>query len=142
MERTEQQELRNKLADDVHAFLSRGGKITQCPQGKTALDNEKFVAEAKEALSKISGEAKKKGGNKKPHNKIDEKDPRYPVPGKRYGKLTIVSTTFNFCGHRAWICDCDCGKRTGPIPTSKLVNGLRKSCGCKRFRNTRKKGKP
>lgn len=51
--------------------------------------------------------------------------------GKRFGRLTVIE----FAGvsrtrKSMWICKCDCGAVTSPIPGYRLRGGSTQSCGC------------
>ena len=51
--------------------------------------------------------------------------------GKRFGKLLVVSESATRSdGQICWVCRCDCGKTTQPIPSGNLTRGHTKSCGC------------
>lgn len=54
-----------------------------------------------------------------------------PSPiGQRFGKLVALDEKMH-CGRRHVVCKCDCG-RTALVRLSKLINGNRHSCGCRR----------
>lgn len=53
------------------------------------------------------------------------------LTGKRFGSLTVQRRTINPNNSKKqiyWICKCDCGNETNPIPTSALNSGKRISC--------------
>ena len=59
------------------------------------------------------------------------------LTGMRFGRLTVVQPTKE--RNRSsivWECRCDCGK-TAFLPTSRLIKGETKSCGCLRRDNGR-----
>jgi hypothetical protein len=50
--------------------------------------------------------------------------------GQRFGKLTVVSRSFDHSHNEAyWTCHCECGNITS-IPASALLHRGRHSCGC------------
>lgn len=62
--------------------------------------------------------------------------------GKRFGKLTVIAESEkNKHGQYMWVCRCDCGITTHPIPGIRLRQGDTTSCGCRRRETTRKTGK-
>jgi RNA polymerase sigma factor (sigma-70 family) len=53
--------------------------------------------------------------------------------GKRYGQLTVLSFAGrNVCGHKYFVCQCDCGEMRPWVPLIRLRNGTTVSCGCVR----------
>lgn len=54
------------------------------------------------------------------------------LTGQRFGKLIVLKMGEKSKNdrHRHWICQCDCGNITKPIPSDKLKNGNTTSCGC------------
>lgn len=52
--------------------------------------------------------------------------------GKRFGRLVVIGEgeKRKGSGQVHWICRCDCGNITRPIPGFNLRKGLVKSCGC------------
>lgn len=54
------------------------------------------------------------------------------LTGQRFGKLKVLRQGEKSKGnrHRHWICECDCGNITQPIPSDRLKNGNTTSCGC------------
>lgn len=61
--------------------------------------------------------------------------------GKRFGKLVVIAEGGkNRHGRYMWICHCDCGATTHPIPGNRLMQGVTTSCGCWRREQTRKTG--
>ncbi len=52
------------------------------------------------------------------------------LTGQRFGDLVVLSRDGSRCGHAAWLCRCDCGKRTTSI-ANNLVRGLSTTCGCR-----------
>lgn len=53
-------------------------------------------------------------------------------PGRRFGKVVILSQSASRNGRRMWECQCDCGKLT-VIRAELLRSGRTKSCGCLRY---------
>jgi hypothetical protein len=52
--------------------------------------------------------------------------------GKRFGKSTVLTKqTSHQMGRSDWLCQCECGG-TCVVNISKLMCGIRKSCGCER----------
>ncbi len=51
------------------------------------------------------------------------------LTGKRFGLLNVISRSPNSKSTHTWLCRCDCGN-TINLPTSYLLNGHNKSCGC------------
>jgi hypothetical protein len=53
------------------------------------------------------------------------------ITNQRFGRLVAISLspTRTSDGHVQWVCQCDCGN-TRPAPTSSLIRGIIKSCGC------------
>lgn len=60
------------------------------------------------------------------------------LTGQRFGKLVAVSDTGQRTKSRSviWLCRCDCGNEV-KLPSSALVSGNTKSCGCLRNGNVR-----
>lgn len=57
------------------------------------------------------------------------------ISGNKFGKLTAKKPVGkNKKGQIIWLCKCDCGKMC-EIPSSSLVSGNSKSCGCSRRKN-------
>lgn len=50
--------------------------------------------------------------------------------GQRFGKLVIEKEVKIKYGKRHFICRCDCGKKSNPIPLYNLTTGRTISCGC------------
>ena len=55
--------------------------------------------------------------------------------GQRFGKLVVIEAGPIKNGKTTWLCKCDCGKITQPIPCAKLTSGHTKSCGCLRTKH-------
>ena len=56
---------------------------------------------------------------------------RYPtLAGKTFGYLTVVSLAGSDGSHRTYNCKCTCGKEVH-VPSTHLISGNTKSCGCK-----------
>lgn len=56
------------------------------------------------------------------------------LEGRRFTRLLVLERAENYRGKTAWLCECDCGKRT--IVTGRaLVSGNTQSCGCLRKEN-------
>lgn len=53
------------------------------------------------------------------------------LTGQRFGKLTVLAPADNVGTRTAWKCRCDCGQET-VVPTRRLRDGRRTSCGCDR----------
>ena len=51
------------------------------------------------------------------------------LTGQRFGKLTVLAPAENIGSRTAWLCRCDCG-REAVVPTRRLRDGRRTSCGC------------
>lgn len=52
------------------------------------------------------------------------------LTGQHFGKLTALSIiNKNEKGRKQWLCKCDCGN-TVIVPSTSLINGNTKSCGC------------
>ena len=57
--------------------------------------------------------------------------------GKRFKYLEVIEFAgVNKYHQTLWICRCDCGNITKPIPATRLINGQTKSCGCALVRRT------
>lgn len=52
------------------------------------------------------------------------------LSGLRFGRLTALSPT-RLGNKRSWLCRCDCDNEV-VVPTSQLIGGYTKSCGCLR----------
>jgi len=53
------------------------------------------------------------------------------LTGQRFGRLTVISECHEQQRRYVrWICQCDCGNTTQPIPGCHLRSGNTKSCGC------------
>lgn len=52
------------------------------------------------------------------------------LTGKRFGHLTVISRHESSRNNTKWLCYCDCGNDVY-IYTNALIQGKRKSCGCK-----------
>lgn len=51
--------------------------------------------------------------------------------GQRFGRLTVIQETpERKSGSVCWVCKCDCGNITNPIPYTSLKRGHTRSCGC------------
>lgn len=50
--------------------------------------------------------------------------------GDRFGYLTVIDKDTRPNYKSSWLCRCDCGKETY-FPSSRLLHGTAKSCGCK-----------
>ena len=50
--------------------------------------------------------------------------------GKRFGRLVVIAEGQKYNGGYSWICECDCGNITKPIPIANLISGNTTSCGC------------
>lgn len=65
------------------------------------------------------------------------------MEGKKFGKLLVI----RYAGSRRqqkdklWECKCDCGNLT-IVPTTRLLHGVTKSCGCYRTESRHKRLKP
>ena len=71
----------------------------------------------------LTGSKKSCGcGTGKPSYNLD-------LTGKRFGLLTVISHKPNSKSNHTWLCRCDCGN-TVNLPTSYLLKGRNKSCGC------------
>lgn len=63
-------------------------------------------------------------GKGKDHKKVS-------AIGQRFGRLIVIEETeIRKAGSVCWICQCDCGNITAPIPYTALKRGHTKSCGC------------
>ena len=51
------------------------------------------------------------------------------LTGQRYGRLTVLTPAENIGSRTAWLCRCDCGKKT-VVKTHHLRSGHTKTCGC------------
>lgn len=52
------------------------------------------------------------------------------LTGKRFGRLVVVRETDERCGSSViWQCACDCG-HASKVPSTSLITGNTKSCGC------------
>lgn len=59
------------------------------------------------------------------------------LTGHRSGRLVALYAATTSNGLRGWVCQCDCGAVTSPIPTGNLRKadgsaGRSRSCGCAR----------
>lgn len=53
------------------------------------------------------------------------------LEGMRFGRLTVLYEPPQRTGRLVtWVCQCDCGNRTAPIPSIQLLSGKTRSCGC------------
>lgn len=64
------------------------------------------------------------------------------LTGRRFGKYTVLCRADNHinpCGHTnvMFLCECDCGMRR-VVPANDLRKGNCRSCGCRRFTESRK----
>lgn len=60
------------------------------------------------------------------------------LSGKKFGRLTAIDPTDKRVGNSVvWTCKCDCGK-TCLVPSSYLIRGNTKSCGCLAVENGKK----
>ena len=51
------------------------------------------------------------------------------LTGQKFGRLTVLAPAANVGNRTAWLCRCDCGKKT-VVRTYHLRSGHTKSCGC------------
>ena len=51
------------------------------------------------------------------------------LTGQKFGRLTVLAPAANVGSRTAWLCRCDCGKKT-VVRTYHLRSGHTKSCGC------------
>mgnify|MGYP004683691869 CR=1 FL=1 len=51
------------------------------------------------------------------------------LTGQRYGRLIVLERSNNIGNKTAWLCKCDCGKKT-VVSGNNLHNGHVRSCGC------------
>lgn len=51
------------------------------------------------------------------------------LTGQKFGRLTVLAPAANAGSRTAWLCQCDCGKKT-VVKTYRLRSGHTKSCGC------------
>ncbi len=51
------------------------------------------------------------------------------LQGQKFGQLTVLEPVENINGRTAWLCQCDCGRKT-VVKTYHLRCGHTKSCGC------------
>lgn len=51
------------------------------------------------------------------------------LKGQKFGRLTVLEPAENINGRTAWLCQCDCGRKT-VVKTYHLRSGHTKSCGC------------
>lgn len=62
------------------------------------------------------------------------------LTGRRYGRLTVIAESPTKTRNKvSWICKCDCGNTTSPIPGNALQSGNTRSCGCLHSEETREK---
>lgn len=54
------------------------------------------------------------------------------LTGKVFGKLIVIEYIGMIKGHHRWLCQCECGNKTVGRDWD-LRNGVKSSCGCKRF---------
>ena len=52
--------------------------------------------------------------------------------GRKFGRLTVISEAWERTPQCSWICLCDCGNTTDPIPGYNLRSGRVVSCGCRK----------
>ncbi|WP_041139577.1 AP2/ERF family transcription factor [Beduini massiliensis] len=57
--------------------------------------------------------------------------------GKRFGKLTVLSSYRDHKGYWKCVCQCDCGQQK-EVYASNLVSGRTRSCGCMEEANRKK----
>ena len=62
------------------------------------------------------------------------------LTGQRFGKLTVLAPAENMGSLTAWLCRCDCGVQC-VVPTKRLRDGHRTSCGCDRSQTTGEYGR-
>jgi hypothetical protein len=48
----------------------------------------------------------------------------------KYNKLTPLYKIYERGKGKKWVCQCDCGNLTNPIPQRHIISGHTKSCGC------------
>lgn len=59
------------------------------------------------------------------------REKRHDLTGMEFGALKVKGPGgANASGNKLWLCECACGKET-LVATSKLKQGLTKSCGCR-----------
>ena len=51
------------------------------------------------------------------------------LTGNRFGRLTALRVVGKYYDWVVWLCKCDCGN-TVEVPSNRLKNGEKKSCGC------------
>lgn len=51
------------------------------------------------------------------------------ISGERFGRLLVLKEEKSSCGHRRWLCQCDCGNKK-IISQTDLRTGKSTSCGC------------
>lgn len=55
------------------------------------------------------------------------------LTGRTFGNLTVIEETKNKNGAKAWLCECDCKKKTQlTIEAPRLTSGIKTHCGCRR----------
>lgn len=55
---------------------------------------------------------------------------REDLTGQKFGRLSVAGFYAREGGKRLWSCNCDCGTACVIVPTGKLKEGLKLSCGC------------
>lgn len=51
--------------------------------------------------------------------------------GQKFGRLIVIERVgSDKRGNVLWLCECECGNITKPIPSVNLINGNTSSCGC------------
>ena len=51
------------------------------------------------------------------------------LTNQQFGRLTVLRPADNIGCHTAWVCQCECGRKT-VVVTRRLRSGNTKSCGC------------
>jgi hypothetical protein len=54
------------------------------------------------------------------------------LTGQRFGRLVVIKKAKNINQRTAWLCKCDCNKKSIMVNGKELKNGHTKSCGCLR----------
>jgi len=75
-------------------------------------------------------------------NIYGNKPPKHNLLNKKFGLLIAISS-IQIGNSRAWfwICKCDCGNKTKPLPSNTLLRGTTTSCGCRRDQYDKIRGK-
>lgn len=115
---------------DTAAWLAAGNKIKEIPPGISAITPYMSELELTDLLNKNRArkgkEPPKIYHQPRGHRKKLPKN-AYDLIGKKFFHLEVKERVVTEKGV-GWICKCDCGGLSAPVPTNKLVSLSRKCC--------------